>query len=107
MEYGYAVCGFARVGDIVGRTHSNTRLRTADVSIFRALGRRRRTGENVVVEFMDTFERKNHEETLFSKRIFAEVVLDKALLEGSGEGGRSSMSSDSSRNIGGAINTVV
>ena len=60
------------------------------------------TAENVVVEFMDTFERKNHEETLFSKRIFAEVVLDKALLEGSGEGGRSSMSSDSSRNIGGA-----
>ena len=64
-------------------------------------------GENVVVEFMDTFERKNHEETLFSKRIFAEVVLDKALLEGSGEGGRSSMSSDSSRNIGGAMNAVV
>ena len=56
---------------------------------------------------MDTFERKNHEETLFSKRIFAEVVLDKALLEGSGEGGRSSMSSDSSRNIGGAMNAVV
>ena len=34
--------GFTRVGDIVGRTHSNTRARTADVSIFRALGRRRR-----------------------------------------------------------------
>ena len=36
---------------------------------------------------MDTFERKNHEETLFSKRIPAEVVLDKALIEGSGGGG--------------------
>ena len=35
-------------------------------------------GENVV-EFTDTFERKNHAETLFSKRRFAEVVLDKVL----------------------------
>ena len=38
-------------------------------------------GENVV-EFMDTFERKNHAETLFSRRRFAEVVLDKALVGG-------------------------
>ena len=40
-------------------------------------------GENVV-EFTDTFERKNHAETLFSKRRFAEVVLDKVLAGGQG-----------------------